>query len=224
MADQRLGDPAVPDDDGMLADFGDVDDVEAGQSDRHRSRRALWISLAAIIALGVAAVPITLHFANRAPAPLRTPAHAAGMTLDTSSNAKATAEYLRSAIAAAMNLTSSVGAVYADGTDAQADAHSVIFVGGTATGGNATLLSQILAQMNDSSDGVSGLVSQDPGANGGLMKCGLTTDTTQSDAGTADEMAVCAFADSGDVGIALFPNRTIAEAATLMRALRTSLQ
>jgi hypothetical protein len=223
MAEQRLGEP-VPSD--VLGGFGaEPESDEQSGNNAPRNRRAIWISVAAIVAVGAIAVPVALHFRHGSPAGLKTPQHVAGLTLDTSSNAKSTAEYLRSAFAAGVDLQTSIGAVYTDGgAAAQADAHSVIFVGGTARGSDATLLAQMLAQLDDSTDGITGIVTETPGPLGGEMKCGLTTDTSSQDASSDDEMAVCAFADSGDVGIALFPNRTVDQAATLMRAIRPGVQ
>jgi hypothetical protein len=219
MADQRLGEPEASD---ALVDFGRPQDTSR---DAHRNRRALWISLASVVALGAVAVPITLHFTHRDQATLHTPDRLAGLTLDNASDAKNTADYLRSAIAAGMDLTTSVGAVYTDGaTTANADAHSVIFVGGTAKGSDDSLITKVLALMDDSTDGITGIKAEASGAAGGTMKCGLTTDTSTADAGTDSEMAVCAFADSGDVGIALFPNRTVTDAASLLRQMRSGIQ
>jgi hypothetical protein len=219
MTEQRLGDPVRPD---GLATFGNQ---ENPSTDASRTRRAIWISVAAVLVLAAASIPISLHFLRHSTTPLHAPAHVAGLTLDTSSDAKSTADYLRSAVAAGMNLDTSLGAVYVDSGDstAQADAHSVIFVGGTAKGSDTTLLSQIMSQLTDSTDGISGLVAEDPGSSGGLMKCGLATDTSNQDSGTDTAMSVCAFAGKDTVGMALFPNRTVAQAAALMRQIRTAV-
>ncbi len=222
MSEQRLGEPVVPD---MFSDLGSASGMDDPGKDAPRTRRALWISAAAILVLGAVAFPVALHFLRHAPAGLKTPQHVAGLTLDTSADATSTADYLRSAFAAGVNMQTSVGAVYTDGAaSAASDAHSVIFVGGTATGSDAALLTELLAQLDDSTDGITSLATEAPGPLGGQMKCGLTTDTSKQDATASDEMAVCAFADSGDVGIALFPNRTIDQAAELMRQLRAGVQ
>lgn len=222
MSEQRLGEPAVPD---MFSDLGSASGPDDPQTGARRNRRAIWISIAAILAIGAVSFPIASHFLNRAPAGLKTPQQAAGLTLDTSADAKSTADYLRSAFAAGVNMDTSVGAVYTDGSaTASADAHSVIFVGGTAKGSDTSLLTQLLGQLDDSTDGISGLVTEVPGPLGGQMKCGLTTDTATQDATSSDEMAVCAFADSGEIGIALFPNRTVDEAAGLMRQIRSAVE
>jgi hypothetical protein len=202
---------------GLTGEAGDPD------RDRRRSRRALWLSAGAVVVLGAVAVPVALHFAqNDAPA-LRTPSKVAGLTLDTSGNAKTTADYMRSAVSAGMDLDATVAAVYTDGS-ANADAHSVIFVGGTGKGSDSSLVTKIMGLMDDSTDGITGVTTEDAGTLGGVMKCGQTTDTSTADAGTDTAMSVCAFADSGTVGIALFPNRTVPASATLMRQMRTGLE
>jgi hypothetical protein len=218
MADQQLGDPAPPE---VLDGFEAPEDVD--EDAPRGNRRALWLSLAALFVVTLVAIPTAAHFLSK-PAPrVHAPAHVAGLSLDNSSDAKSTADYLRSAVAAGMGLQHSIGAVYTDGAaSAEADAHSVIFIGGTAKGSNTSLVTAIMGQMDDSTDGISGLSAQDAGAAGGLMKCGLTTSTQNS--GTAGEMAVCAFAGGGEVGIALFPNRTVVAAATLMRQIHVAVK
>ncbi|HEY2790864.1 MAG TPA: hypothetical protein VGJ28_00820 [Micromonosporaceae bacterium] len=219
MTEQRLDQPPRPD---GLATFGAAPDPV---TETPRTHRAVWISVAAVLVLAAASIPIGLHLMHRSTPPLHTPTHVAGLTLDNSSAAKSTADYLRSAVAADMGLDTSMGAVYADPADStsQADAHSVIFVGGTAKGSDATLLSKLMSQLTDSTDGLSGVMTEPTAGAGGLMKCGLTTDTATQDAGTDTEMAACAYAGGGAVGMALFPNRTVSQAAALMRQIRSAV-
>jgi hypothetical protein len=219
MTEQRLDQPARPD---GLATFGAPADPV---TETRRTRRAVWISVAAVLVLAAASIPIGLHLLHRSTPPLHAPTHVAGLTLDTSADAKSTADYLRSAVAADMNLDTSLGAVYADPADSttQADAHSVIFVGGTAKGSDAALLSALMSQLTDSTDGLSAVVTEPTDGAGGLMKCGLTTDTSTQDAGTDTEMAACAYAGGDVVGMALFPNRTVDQAAAIMRQIRAAV-
>jgi hypothetical protein len=199
---------------------------DGSHRDAKSNRRALWVSVAAIGALSALSFPVAMHFAHHAPAAPRVPDHIAGLTIDTTADASGTADYLRSAIAAGLGLDHAVGAVYtADGTaGAQGDARAVIYAGGTTTKGtDASQVTGLLNLMRDSTDGVDAIVTEAPGSVGGLMKCGLTTDTDKTDAGADNEMAVCAFAHSGTVGIALFPNRTVEQAADLMRSIQPAL-
>ena len=57
------------------------------------------------------------------------------------------------------------------------------------------------------------------------MQCGLATESDPAKASKPDtEMAVCGWADNDTVGIAMFPNRTVSDAAELMRSMRPALQ
>jgi hypothetical protein len=219
MTDQSVGDRAEGD---VIPGIGHGAD---GRRDAPRNRRALWISLAAVGALGALSIPVALHFTHRAPAELHVPDSLVGLKLDKTAEATSTADYLRSAIAAGMNLDTSVGGVYTDGVGgAQPDAHSVILVGGTTTEGtNASQVSGLLGLMDDATDGVSGLTDEAPGPVGGLMRCGLATDNTATQS-TDTQMSICAFANKGTVGIALLANRSVPDAAALMRQIRPALQ
>jgi hypothetical protein len=171
------------------------------------------------------AVPVSAHLVGSPPETLRTPDQVAGFTLDHSADATATADYLRSGIAAGMGLGDPVGAVY---VNAGGDAHSVIFVGGTSGSGSAsTRLSDLFGLLDDGSGGLTTPVTEPPGSLGGLMRCALSTDASAA-GGTvvaqgADEMAVCGWADGSTVGLALFPNRTLDQASELMREMRPAL-
>ena len=52
---------------------------------------------------------------------------------------------------------------------------------------------------------------------GGLMKCG-TTKTEEGD------LAVCGWSDHGSAVLAMFPGRTVDEAASLLRTIREAIQ
>lgn len=222
MTDQSVGDRAGRT---VAPGFGQVEDPSR---DKRHNRRALWISVVAIGTVTAVAIPIGLHLAHRSVPQLQLPDALAGLTRDTSSDAADTADYLRSAVAAGLDLDRSVGAVYTDGsTGTAAAAHSVIFIGGSTTAhvSDATLLGKAVGLLNDSTDGIADLTTEDAGTLGGLLRCGLTTDTSTPAPATADsEMAVCAFADGGSIGIGLFPNRTVPLAADLMRTMRTAIQ
>ena len=196
---------------------------ESEITDRSSSRKALWISVAALAAVGALAGPVVAHFIRSTPEHLQTPAQVAGLLRDQSSNAVDTADYLRSAIAAGMGLDASVGAVYTDGGG---DAHSVIFVGGTSSDGSSdTRLTRIFGLLDDATDGISNVTTESAGRLGGSMRCGLATDSDSAQAVHPDaEMAVCGWADRDSVAIAMFPNRTMSDAADLLRNMRPAIQ
>jgi hypothetical protein len=194
--------------------------------DRRHGRRALWLSIGLLILLIAGAAVVIVHFAKPKPGAVGAPTHVAGLTLDRQSNASDTAEYLRSAVAAGMNLDSSVGAVYTDGSG---DAHSVIFVGGTTTAGSTSArLKSLFGLLDDGTDGVANVTHEQAGKLGGLVDCATTTEATAdsngSGTGTPEAMAACGWADGDTVGLALFPNRPISEAVGLFGQMRSTLE
>src|SRR5215467_2765005 len=224
----QLGGASLLDLDG----YDDADDHESesgrrnrrhpvAEDERRRSRRAVWISLGAI-ALVVAGVLLTIGFVLRpTPGHVHTPTNVAGFSRDDQSNATSTANYLQTAIAAGLNLDSSVGAVYANGTG---DAHSVIFAGGTtSSGSDSARLSALIGMLDDGTDGVANVTHEPAGQLGGQVECAVTTDSNVADASSPQPMAVCAWADRDTVGLALFPNRSIADASNLFRQMRPAL-
>ncbi|GIF65289.1 hypothetical protein Ais01nite_33240 [Asanoa ishikariensis] len=147
---------------------------------------------------------------------MSTPASVAGLQLNNSADAAATAEDLKAAFAAGIDLKKSVGAVY---TDPAATDRSVLFFGGTALlWSPAKELDTLFGLVGDESGAVDGLHEVPAGDLGGVMKCG----TTAVDDGS--NMAVCGWADHGATGMALFPSRPTEEAAGLMREMRDAVQ
>src|SRR6266516_6199097 len=103
-------------------------DPTAGATRRPRNRRILIGTLAGVLLALVIVIVVVWRFVDQQSASLTLPASVAGLTLDESDDAKQTAEYLRTAIAAKANLDDSLGAVYRD--PASRD-HDVMFFGGT---------------------------------------------------------------------------------------------
>jgi hypothetical protein len=192
-------------------------------------RRTLLVSLAAVAALAAVATPVAIHLAHGKPPRLHTPVQLAGLNRDDRADATETADYLQNAVTAGMGLENTVGAVYTDG---RGDAHSVIFVGGASADGTETSrLNRIFRLLNDATDGVTPLKSEPAGTLGGTVKCGLATDTESSPSSPPappapgdPEMAVCGWADGQTVGVAMFPNRPVTEAADLLNRMRPGIQ
>nr|MDT0662336.1 hypothetical protein [Micromonospora sp. DSM 115978] len=172
---------------------------------------ALAVGLVGAATLGTAGWRI----ATQRDASLQTPATVAGLTLDDSERAQATAEYLRTGLAADIALDASVGAVYADPAD---PARSVLLFGGTTLIWQPERdLDRLFRLVADDDAGVTGLREMRAGQFGGVLKCG-TTATPEGD------LAVCGWADHGSVALAMFPGRDVAEAGDLMREIRDSVQ
>ncbi|RIV29830.1 hypothetical protein [Micromonospora radicis] len=180
-------------------------------------RRRIAIALLAVLALtGIAALGTWgWRIFQQRDAQIATPDQVAGLTRDDSERAVSTADYLRSGLAADIQLDTSFGAVYQDPADSR---RSVLFFGGT------TLLWQperdlesLFSLMADEAGAVTGLRNVTPGQLGGVMKCGSTS-------GEGGDFAVCGWADHGSVAMAMFPFRPVDEAAGLLRQIREGVQ
>jgi hypothetical protein len=186
--------------------------------------RRRWTRIRILVLAGLAAVvlllaailgPIGWRFLNRENVALATPGKVAGLTLDTSDDARQTMDYLRTAVAAKVSLSDTVGAVYDD--PASKD-RKVLFFGGTNVQlSPARQLDQALTIFNDDTGTVTGLHEVPPGPLGGTVKCGTSN-------GEGGAMSVCGWADNGSLAVALFPGRTVDEAAKLLLDLRAAIE
>ncbi|HET6211511.1 MAG TPA: hypothetical protein VFE14_01425 [Micromonosporaceae bacterium] len=201
---------------GPLEPAGPTDDTRAAVLRPHHAHARRWriaaiVAGAAAVALAIGYGPTAWHTLREKDATVTTPAQAGGLTLDQSEQARGTADYLRTALAAELGLEHPVGAVYAD---ASAPSRSVIFVGGTAfLRAPEKDLDEAFRLLSDQSSAVSGIRSMSPGQLGGVMKCGTTTSPD-------GDMAICGWADHGSLAIAMFPGRSVDDSATLLRNIR----
>ncbi|SDZ26795.1 hypothetical protein SAMN05444365_108157 [Micromonospora pattaloongensis] len=181
--------------------------------------RSKMITVVAVAAVGLVGAGFLAaagwRVAQQKDATLGTPARAAGLVLDESERAFATADYLRTALAARIDLDTSIGAVYADPADSK---RSVLLFGGTTLLWSPERdLDTLFDVVSDDAGSVSGLREVSAGKLGGVMKCG----TTRSEDG---DIAVCGWADHGSVALGMFPGRRPADAGTLLRDLRAAIQ
>ncbi|MEU8181392.1 hypothetical protein AB0B85_28410 [Micromonospora sp. NPDC049044] len=192
---------------------GDPDERSAGWS---RRRKIGW-TIALVVGLVGAGVlgAAGWRVAQQKDTELSSPDRVAGLTRDDSERAKSTADYLRSGLAADIELDRSFGTVYRDPAD---EKRSVLIFGGT------TLLWQperdldsLFRLMSDDTGSVRDLREAPAGDLGGVLKCGSTT-------GEGGDFAVCGWADHGSVVMAMFPGRSVADASGLMRNLRQEMQ
>ncbi|GIF78335.1 hypothetical protein [Asanoa siamensis] len=195
----------------------DPDEPEGPRPPLSRRRRIALVSVAAVGLAGLAAVGIWGgRIMSQQDTTLATPSSVAGLQLNNSADAASTAEDLKAAFAAGIDLKSSVGAVY---TDPAATERSVLFFGGTALLWSPSKdLDTLFGLVGDESGAVEGVHEVAAGSLGGVMKCG----NTAVDGG--GNMAVCGWADHGATGMALFPSRSVDEAAGLMREMRDAVQ
>ncbi|MEU4716295.1 hypothetical protein AB0F73_21960 [Micromonospora purpureochromogenes] len=172
---------------------------------------ALAVGLAGAAALGTAGWRVAQQKDTRLSAPERV----AGLTRDDSERARSTADYLRSGFAADIDLDASFGTVYRDPAD---ETRAVLLFGGT------TLLWQperdldsLFGLMADETGRVAGLREVPAGKLGGVMKCGTTS-------GDGGDFAICGWADHGSAAMAMFPSRSVDDAAGLFRQIREGVQ
>ncbi|GAA4463099.1 hypothetical protein [Phytohabitans houttuyneae] len=184
-----------------------------------RSRRTRRIVLGSLLAVGLVGTGIVgtvgWRVYQQKDAQLTTPPEVAGLRFDDSDRAHETAEYLRTAIGARIDLDESIGVVYTDPASAE---RSVLLFGGTTLiwtpGSDLDTLFDVLA---DDTGAVKDLHEVDAGDLGGVMKCGESV-------APEGNTTVCGWADHGSVVIALLPGRTQDEGAKLLVQIRDTIE
>ncbi|WP_250035894.1 hypothetical protein [Paractinoplanes maris] len=204
--------PPATDDDGDL--FPGADDAPAGKKPRGRVRRVLISILLVVAVVAVAMLAFTSwRIIAQRHAELEIQPSVGPLSLDYSREGASTADYLRTALAAEVELDHTYGAVYNETPD-----KNVLFLAGTGliwTPGKD--LEAAMDLISDEEGAVTNLEDVDPGPLDGTMKCGITK--------TADgDLTVCGWADHGSLALAMFNNRTPAESAPLMLALRNATE
>ncbi len=186
---------------------------------RHIGRYVAGGLAVGVLAVGVFTGPTLSHVFSARNTSVTWPDQVAGLSRDTSADSTDTANYLRDAVNSGSSLAHPTAAVYNIGGD---KSHSVLLFGGTgAIYRPANELSKVLGLLDDSQDSVTGLHEVSPGPLGGEMKCG--TSVGSGDA-TDPDMPICAWADHGSAMGALFPGRTVDEAAELFRQFRAAIE
>ncbi|GID33285.1 hypothetical protein [Paractinoplanes brasiliensis] len=201
-----------PDPDSPAA--GEEAQAQADKKTGFPVRRALIVGLLAIATAGV----VTLGFTSwriiaQKDAKLTAPPQIGNLRIDGSENGVTTADYLQTALAAEVELDHTVGAVYQETGE-----RDVLFLGGTGLIWTPSRdLDSAMSLISDKEGSVTNLHAVDPGPLDGVMKCGITK--------TPDgDLTVCGWADHGSLALAMFNNRTEAEAAPLMREIRNATE
>jgi hypothetical protein len=194
----------------------DASDATRRRAQIRRFRNIMLVVLAVVVAVGsVIAGPTTWQVFQQRNTTVSAPDEVAGLRQDSGDNAKSTSEYIRDAVATAVNLSDSVGAVYWDGTNQD---RSILFAaGGARLWSPADQLGSTFKLITDDTGGVRDVRAVPAGPLGGVLQCGTTT-TDGSD------ITVCGWADHGSLAVALFPNRGIDESAKLMLEMRTAME
>jgi hypothetical protein len=195
-------------------DHDGPDDAPSGRRPRTR-----MIVLGAMLAVGLAGAAVlgtaAYRISSQNGAVLTAPTAVAGLQRDDSPDAQSTAEYLRTALAADVDLDEVVGAVYADPADKN---RSVLYFGGTTLLWTPESdLDTAFKLVEDDAGPLAGLAEVPAGPLGGTMKCGTTTSPD-------GDIAVCGWADHGSMALVMFPNRTAAQSASLTRDIRAAVQ
>jgi hypothetical protein len=201
----------------------DTSDVATGDPAAPEGARRRWgarrIALASLLVVGLAGVGVlaaaAIPILREKDAVLDPPESVAELRRDDSADATQTAEYLRTALAAGVDLDDTVAVVYGHPAD---DTRSVLFFGGTALLFSPEKeLDGTLDLLGDHESGASAMQKVPAGDLGGVMKCGKV-------AAPEGDISVCGWADHGSVAVAMFPGFAPAEAAPLMRQLRDATQ
>jgi hypothetical protein len=193
---------------------GGDDEPTAPAAPPSRTKKIVLISVLAVGLAGLTALGVAgWRIASQKNATISAPAEVAGMRRDDSAAGKSTADYLKTAISAEVDLDHAVGAVYLGD-----DGRNVLFMGGNALIWSPdTDLKDSFGLVSDDQGAVVGVHDVPAGTFGGTMRCG----TTLTDDG---DMSVCGWADHGSLALAMFPKRTPADSAKLLLAIRAEAQ
>jgi len=193
--------------------------VEEPETITPRRRRTRLIVLGSLLAVGLVGAGVVGTFGWRVmqqkDAHLETPPEVAGLRLDQSARAEETAEYLRTAIGARIDLDESIGVVYTD--PASADRSVLLFGGTTLIWTPGDDLDTLFDLLSDDNGAVNNLHEVDAGDLGGVMKCGESV-------APEGNTTVCGWADHGSVVLSLLPGRTQDQGAALLRDIRGAIQ
>src|SRR6266487_1558051 len=118
-------------------------------------------------------------------------------------------------LARGLPLVSTSSAVYAD---TRGESRSVIFVGGAGVlVSPTTTLNRAFQLLTDDAGPVQGIRAVPAGPLGGAAECGFSGSET-------GPQAICGWADRRSLGVAIFTNRPVEEAAALLPVIRGAVE
>jgi len=200
----------------LTADDATDEDQEQQPVRRPPLRRILLTGLLVVAVIGAGVLAYEAYqILTQKDAKLATPPQIGTLTLDTSEDAKSTADYLQTAVAAEITMDKTVGAVYTDSAGAGKDI--LLFGGTTLFWTPENDLNTAFNMIDDNEGAVTNLHDVPAGPFGGTMKCG----TTKTDSGP---LTVCGWSDHGSLALAMFNNRSESEAATVMLQIRKATE
>ncbi|MCU7730568.1 hypothetical protein ODJ79_43215 [Actinoplanes sp. KI2] len=215
------GDASANDTHIEIGEIGLTADEAGGEDQKQPVRRSPLRRTLLLGLLGVAVVGAGLlgyeayQIVTQKDAKLATPAQIGTLTLNTSEDAKSTADYLQTAIAAEITMDKTIGAVYTDGGNTGKDV--LLFGGTTLFWTPENDLDAAFDLIGDNEGAVTDLHEVSAGPLGGTMKCG----TTKTDSGP---LTVCGWSDHGSLAMAMFNNRTEPEASKTMLEIRKATE
>jgi hypothetical protein len=216
--DELVAEPFDPESDGFPSEDAMAADLaEAAERGSARRRRTRWLLIGglAVVLVVVAASLISWRYLSGPGTTLSTPDSVAGLQRETDADTNATTDYLRDALAANASLNGAVGAVYSD--PGNADRRVLLFGGTGSIDSPSSKLDAAFALLNDQTGNVTGVREVTPGPLGGVIKCGTSN-------GDGAPISVCGWADKDSLALALFPGRSMDEAADLMREFRVAVE
>jgi len=200
----------------LTADEATGEEPEKQPGGRPPLRRILLTALLVVAVVGAGFLAYEAYqILTQKDAKLATPPRIGTLTLDASEDAKSTADYLQTAVAAEINMDKTVGAVYTDSANTGKDV--LLFGGTTLFWTPENDLDTAFNMIDDNEGAVTNLHDVSAGPLGGTMKCG----TTKTDSGP---LTVCGWADHGSLALAMFNNRTESEAAKVMLDIRKATE
>ncbi|MDW5327329.1 hypothetical protein [Plantactinospora sp. KLBMP9567] len=196
----------------------DAEPGPGGPGGRPSSRRRKIVlgSVLAVTLAGAAVLgSVSWRILQQKDATLAAPVEVAGLTRDESEGARATIEYLRTAVNAEINFAESFGAVYAD--PAGPDRSVLLFGGTTLVWQPERDLDRLFDLASEEDSTVAGVHEVDAGVLGGVMKCGTAPIRD-------GQLVFCGWADHGSIAMGMFPGRSLDESAALLRDIRDTVQ
>jgi hypothetical protein len=200
----------------LTADEATDEEQEQQPVRRSQLRRMLLTGLLVVAVVGAGFLAYEAYqIVTQKDAKLATPTQIGTLALDNSEDAKSTADYLQTAVAAEIDMDKTIGAVYTDKANTGKDV--LLFGGTTLFWTPENDLNAAFNMIDDNEGAVTDLHGVNAGPLGGTMKCG----TTKTDSGP---LTVCGWADHGALALAMFNNRTEAEAAKTMLDIRKATE
>jgi hypothetical protein len=169
------------------------------------------VLIATLAALGTAALGFRhQHPAAHPPVHRLVPLPVAGLVPEVNPGVQETVDRLRADLTRATGLTATTGTVYADQSGAP---RSVILVMGTGpVDAPATMLTRAFAGVGEDRGSIIDVHDIAAGSWGGVERCGRIE--------AAAPVVACGWADPDSIGVGIFVNRPLVEAATMLTALR----